>query len=215
MAAFRGPLTYVVRQGDYLEKLAYQLGFDLEAVWNHEKNAELKQKRRDKHNILSPGDILYIPELSPAPEHEVAVGTENNYIAQIPTRLVTLILQGDDGPLPNASYTLMGLGDPIEGTSDGEGRISFDVPITVREVDLVVRDYGAFSLGIGDLDPVTEISGLQMRLALLGLYAGRPTGVLDEETRDAILRFQRDNSIEMSGEPSTETIETIEKTYGW
>jgi hypothetical protein len=51
---------YVIRQGDYLLKLAYSFGFDAEAVWNDDKNADLRSQRQDPNTLL-PGDILSHP----------------------------------------------------------------------------------------------------------------------------------------------------------
>ena len=56
---------YVVKQGDYLLKLAHGLGFDADTVWNADENADLKAKRDP--NILCPGDLLYVPDSEPKP----------------------------------------------------------------------------------------------------------------------------------------------------
>jgi len=42
MAAYT---SYIVRQGDHLEKLAHLLGFDAVKVWGDPKNADLKTLR--------------------------------------------------------------------------------------------------------------------------------------------------------------------------
>ena len=52
---------YVIRQGDYLLQVAHTFGFDADTVWNDDKNSDLARLRPD-HNILRPGDILYIPD---------------------------------------------------------------------------------------------------------------------------------------------------------
>jgi hypothetical protein len=210
----QGPRTHVVRQGEYLEQLAFNLGFDAKLVWDHEKNADLKKLRKDQHNILFPGDVLYIPALDAPPPAPVQGGTENAYSADIPKRTIQLQLHDDCGPLPNEPHRIEGLGDPIEGTCDDQGKLSFDVPLTTREVLLVLPNRGAFSLCVGDLDPSAEITGIQMRLAALGFYWGTPTGELDDDTRDAILRFQRDNGLEMTGELNADTVAKIESSYG-
>ncbi len=51
---------YVIRQGDFLLKLAHKFGFDADSVWSDPSNSALRTLRSDP-NILSPGDILYIP----------------------------------------------------------------------------------------------------------------------------------------------------------
>ncbi|APR81837.1 Hypothetical protein A7982_07186 [Minicystis rosea] len=52
--------SYVVRPGDYLTKLAWVHGFDVDEVWGHEKNGEISALRKD-HNVLAPGDVIFIP----------------------------------------------------------------------------------------------------------------------------------------------------------
>jgi LysM domain len=56
------PSNYKVRQGDHLSDIATALGFSsYETIWNHPKNAKLKQKRVNP-NVLFPGDTLFIPD---------------------------------------------------------------------------------------------------------------------------------------------------------
>jgi hypothetical protein len=57
---------YVIKQGDYLAKIAHRFGFDAIAVWNDETNATLRTVRPNP-NILYPGDVLYVPGPSARP----------------------------------------------------------------------------------------------------------------------------------------------------
>jgi len=53
---------YTVQQGDYLSKIATVNGFlDYHTIWDHPDNAAFKMKRQN-HNVLFPGDRLFIPE---------------------------------------------------------------------------------------------------------------------------------------------------------
>ena len=56
----------MVRQGDYLSKLAFTMGVDADATWNHSGNDELRAKRPNPE-MLHPGDILSLPEPVAAP----------------------------------------------------------------------------------------------------------------------------------------------------
>jgi hypothetical protein len=52
---------YIIRQGDFLARLAHRHGFDAESVWNHPSNAALVKLRPDPDQ-LCPGDELSIPD---------------------------------------------------------------------------------------------------------------------------------------------------------
>ena len=51
---------YVIKQGDYLTRIAHRLGFVANEVWNDPKNAELKALRSDPDTLKS-GDIVFVP----------------------------------------------------------------------------------------------------------------------------------------------------------
>ena len=68
---------YVIRQGDYVAKLAHRHGFDAAEVWQLPKNETLRRKRGSP-DILYPGDILYIPERD-QPGQSVRAGGEQRY----------------------------------------------------------------------------------------------------------------------------------------
>jgi hypothetical protein len=214
MAESSDPQTYVVRQGDYLEQLAYKLGFDVDAVWGHQKNEELRQRRKDNHRILCPGDILYIPAVDGHAELQLAAGQSNSYTAKIPELVTQLQLMDENGPLAGEDYTLEGLGAPVDDKTDGEGKLSFSAPVTTREIRLVLKNYGAFELGIGEMDPISELTGVQKRLANLGHHWEAPNGEMDDDTRNGIMRFQRASGLEMTGELTADTVAELEKAYG-
>jgi hypothetical protein len=108
---------YVVKQGDYLTKLAHTFGFDAEEVWNDPKNAELKQRRADM-DVLAPGDVVYLPEASKE-GLPLTPGTSNRYTAKVPKIEVTLAFQDGDAPLANEPCEVLGLGG-VEGAAPGE-----------------------------------------------------------------------------------------------
>ena len=76
-------IPYVIRQGDYLKKLAFTKGFDADEVWNAADNADIKAARPNP-DLLCPGDILYVPEPKPEPL-PLNVGGESTYTGDIPT----------------------------------------------------------------------------------------------------------------------------------
>src|SRR5262245_20482030 len=100
---------YVVRQGDYLTKLAFVLGFDADAVWSDPKNAELTSAR--DRNLLHPGDVLWLPDRARRPL-PIAAGAANKYVATITRTNIRLRFKGDKEPLANEPYVVEGLGAP-------------------------------------------------------------------------------------------------------
>ncbi len=54
---------------------------------------------------------------------------------------------------------------------------------------------------------------VQQKLTALGTYAGQVTGVLDQDTRDAIMRYQRQNALALTGKPDSQFVEHLEYIY--
>lgn len=194
---------YLVRQGDYLARLAHQRGFDAEEVWGHPSNRALRA-RRPSPEILAPGDILHLPEGPPPEGQTVQLHAENRYRARVPRVTLDIRLRGPNGENPFAGerYLVEGLGAPHEGSADGEGRVTLEIPVHVHEVHLIWERLGiSMPVQVGHLDPLDEASGVRQRLDHLGheelalepaLRAfqrarGLPeTGEIDEATRDAL-----------------------------
>jgi hypothetical protein len=213
--------AYVVRSGDYLTKLASTLGFDADAVWNDPANEELKAQRPNPE-ILAPGDVLIIPEPSPDPI-DLHAGTSNSYEADVPKVHVALAfstpgLAGeDDEPLADEPYVVLGLGEDVEGTTSGDGQVEFDVPVTVREVTIEFPDRGyRCPVGIGDIDPNDEPSGVRQRLQNLGYHLSTDPDEAhaEEEMRLALLTFQRSAGLEPSGVLDDATRDAILQAHG-
>ena len=57
-------LTYIVKSGDWLAKIAEDHGSTVSAIWNHPENATHRQKRGSP-DVLYPGDVLRIDVAEP------------------------------------------------------------------------------------------------------------------------------------------------------
>lgn len=214
--------AHIVRQGEYLVKLAWQHGFDLDDVWNHPKNAALKAKRNDNHHILEPGDVLYIPMRKKEglpPENEAL----NNYTATVPKVEIRLVFLNLDKPRANEQYVVMGLGDRLEGTTGGDGEIKLEVPVHVRELEVIFRqDYVAYSVRVGDMDPIETFSGARKRLKHLGHYdrwfGDDWNDVTEDEIAErdsqAIIAFQSAQRLKLTGQMDEETKAALSKEHG-
>src|SRR6187399_3422511 len=122
---------YVIKQGDYLSKLAYQMGFDMTVVWEASENEEIRTKRPCK-DVLYPGDVLYIPDVEPK-EESVSGGGSNGYGANVPLTTVELEFVDDTGkPLADQTCEVQGLsgGSTESKTTDGSGILKLEVPVT-------------------------------------------------------------------------------------
>ncbi len=64
-------LTYIVKSGDWLAKIAEDHGTTVSAIWNHPENAAHRQKRGSP-DVLYPGDVLRIDVAEPVQPSAVA-----------------------------------------------------------------------------------------------------------------------------------------------
>lgn len=179
---------YVIKQGDYLAKLAYKFGFDADAVWGDDKNADLRQARSD-HNILAPTDILYIPDPDDPVPITLQTGTTNSFVSSVPTKIVTIRFMDDN--LASQSCTIAELDYLIGLTTDSEGILEFEAPVTLKVATVTfpeVEGGATCACGIGQLDPINTLSGIWQRLQNLGYVdhglAFDPTNV--EAIRDGL-----------------------------
>ncbi len=205
---------YIVRQGDYLTKLAHTMGFDGEKVWADPKNADLKTRRPDPDQ-LAPGDVLFVPEPKP-PELSIQKGTTNSYVVTVPKVKVKVVLKSEGQPLADEPYVIEGLGDAFEGKTGADGSVELSVPVHLRELQLVLYERNlSYPVRIGDLNPVEELSGVRMRLAHLGHYGWYPPDEVDEtDDRDALLAFQAAQGIEATGVLDVATRAALRDSHG-
>jgi hypothetical protein len=157
---------YVIRQGDYLAKVAHMHRFAAEEVWAHAKNEALRAQRDP--DVLNPGDVMFVPEqpLTPKP---LSRGAANVYVAAVPKVHVAFVLQEGNRALPNEPYVIEGLGKLIHGVSDHDGLVRFKVPISVMQVLILLPQRSLrVPVRVGHLDPVEATSGQRARLTNLG-----------------------------------------------
>lgn len=212
------PEPYVIKQGDYVAKLAAMYGFDAAAVWSDASNKELRDKREDP-NILAPGDVLRFARAEP-PGRPIRKASVNRYSVTIPkTKVSVIFVEGDRG-LANEAYLLEGLGKPLEGTTDAAGTVTFDAPVHVREVALTFKERGVtYPVRIGNMDPIEEPSGQRKRLQQLGYYDefdGNAAGSADDASRlaEAIGAFQAAMGRPVTGIPDQATSDALRKEQG-
>lgn len=160
---------YKVKQGDCLSSIAERHGLFWDKVWNHPKNARLKEQRKDP-NILYPGDVVFVPDKD---KKEESGATEQKHQFRkkgTPAKLRLRVMeepieeaqqrpsgeqsqgggnssipqqQGqrtrEDTPRQNVPYVLEIDGSLIEGITDGDGRIECPIPPNAQRCRLILE----------------------------------------------------------------------------
>ena len=108
---------YFVKQGECLSSLAKRFGFlDYQTIYNHPKNAELKQKRRNP-NVLFPDDGVFIPDIE---LKEIDAVTEQKHRFELirpKTTFRITVKDSDEKPFANVLYELKIDRQIFEGTT--------------------------------------------------------------------------------------------------
>jgi hypothetical protein len=217
---------YIVRQGDYVRKIAAQIGCDEDNIWNDEKNKGLKDSGRTPE-LLCPGDVLFVPDAPTAPV-PLALGSSNQFCGTVPPVKVTVVFHHDGAPLAGEAYRATGAGYESEGTSDGDGRVDLTVTTLHQHVDVFFVHRGlCYTIGVGHLDPVTESSGQDQRLTNLGhlpsdLPFADEADVEDEGRvftpdfmrKAALFDFQRAQGLSVTAEADEATMKALEQAHG-
>jgi LysM repeat protein len=229
--------VYVVRQGDYLEKIAKDNGFsDYRAIYEHPQNADFRKLRPDP-NLLYPGDKLFIPEKKPR-VHQGATRQVHTFKVTVPRLKLHLCLHDDYGdPINIARYELdlsskvlnryaTGEADPpsdrFDASNLGKGLVIEELSNAPTQATLRLWFEDPYSkkpdvvrtLQLGHLDPITTISGIQARLNNLGFNCGPADGKSGPRTRAAIKLFQSEHGIDADGEPNGATQSKLSEVYG-
>jgi hypothetical protein len=235
-------LTHIVKEGEWVGSIAIMYGFaDWEKdVWQHSKNTELRETRKNPHT-LAVGDPLYIPPWQKK-EESGATGQRHKFKLKTPNEYFRLRILDEDGePVANAEYTLEIEYEPGGGVykqkgihTDSDGVLEEIIPSTVISGRLIVPDAGIdMRLDFGHLDPLdttdesVAIRGAQQRLRSLGYYDGPTNGLMSPELQEAIADFQLfckenlnvgDSRIidpgEIDGSLSKKTVNALLKFYG-
>ncbi len=71
-----------------------------------------------------------------------------------------------------------------------------------------------YNLKFGEMDPLTEISGVQGRLNNLGFPCGPIDGILGLRTCQALKRFQSREDLPITGRPDDATLQKLKEVHG-
>lgn len=196
--------TYTVGAGEGIAAIAKTHGYLWKTLWEHGRNSALRGRRKNPNQLLE-GDELYLP---PKGRKQVTKPTDARHAFKRkgePTRLKLQLLDLDE-PRRNEPYTLTFGDQVIHGTTDGEGRIDQPIPGEVSAATLMLDTAREiYSIAVGELDPVDQLTGVQQRLGNLGYDCNDEPGELGEGTHDALARFQGAHGLDANGEADDAT----------
>ncbi|MBN1766856.1 MAG: peptidoglycan-binding protein [Sedimentisphaerales bacterium] len=203
---------HTVKQGDCIASIAMKYGFWGKTLWNLSENSELKKIRKDP-NILLPGDTVFIPEKE---IKEESCETEKKHRFRrkgVPEKL-RIVLKVEGEPRADAKCHILIDGRLTEDVTDSEGRLTIAIPPNAQKGKVTLVDGGEeFELDLGGLDPITEITGVQARLANLGFDLD-VTGHMDQKTKDAIKEFQRRHDLTVTDELNDDLRNKLKEVFG-
>ncbi len=205
---------YKVKQGDCLSSIAHRYGLKWEKVWNHPKNSSLKEKRKNP-NVLHPGDMLFVPDKEEKQESGATEQRHRFKVKGVPSKLILILKDEEDNPRANVNYTLEVDDQLFQGKTDGKGKLEQSIPPGAKKGRLTIEDGPEeYSLQLGKIDPITEMTGIQARLNNLGFYLGPVDGKMNPETTEAIKIFQRKHGLKVNGEADQATRDKLLNEHG-
>lgn len=207
--AAAGGTDHTVTSGDTALLLAAARGFRrVETIWEHPKNAGLREQRPDP-NMLAPGDALHLPDKRPR-EVPLTLGQANAFKVRVLGAKFSMTVEDAGGqPLAQKRFALEVGPKRHEGTTDAAAHIELEVDPTATRGTLTVwvdeQKKIVWSLALGHLHPIETTTGVQARLNNLGFREGPLDGELDGRTKAALRAFQTVHGLTVSGEPDDAT----------
>lgn len=210
-------VKHVVGQGESIDSLACEYGHAGDTLWKHRENRELAEQRGDFRTLL-PGDRVFIP---PRTSKQVdGLATDRRHVFRrrdVPSLLrFRPLLIGGEGHA--ARFEVHARGERIAaGPINRFGDVECVVDPTERAVTVTVffagfsRDYHVL---LRALDPVTEVSGIQQRLAALGFYSGAVDGVAGPETERAVGRFRMRYGLHEGAGVDDKLLDALHRLFG-
>lgn len=120
-------------------------------------------------------------------------------------------------PRPNISCIIEIDGITKEGKTDSEGLLKFSIPPNAQsgKITLCEEDEKfVHPLKIGHLNPISSLSGVKERLHNLGYICEEESEEKTDQLKDAIIVFQQNQGLTISGEIDQPTIDKLKEVHG-
>jgi len=170
-------------------------------IWNHPKNARLKEMRSNPE-VLAPCDVIGLPENKPR-TYSISPGQDLTVTVPNPKRKVEVRLCDFAGqPLAGKTFEVDGRKEDPPLKTDGKGVASFTIGVLTSRVILHFTELDIdIPVNVGGLDPHDTTSGAVGRLTNLGFYVWQPrTGEQEEAYLEHVFEeFQRQQGLEVTG----------------
>jgi hypothetical protein len=210
-----GSYFHLVSQGESIESIAASTGHLWTTIWDHVGNRELKQLRKSPH-VLLPGDEVFVPPVLLKDETRPTERRHRFEQRGLASRL-RVRFEKNGKPRANLGYSLAVDGETTRGTTDQDGAIDVAVSVVVKEITLLFDGDPAeeeYQLLARHLNPVEDLTGIQMRLKNLGYAVGPLDGVVGRSTRAAIAAFQADQGLKSTGTADPSTRDRLVEAHG-
>ena len=206
---------YAVKQGDCMSSIAFEHGFFWQTLWNHSSNANLKALRKNP-NVLLEGDVVHIPDLTVGNESGATGMTHTFTRKGVPEKLRIKLLDANHKPRANLDYIIVIDGDSRRGTTDSKGELIERIPPNAKAGKIILAGDNThpIRLNLGQLDPVSELSGIQTRLLNLRFYNGPIDGNLDDATKRAIRAFRTKEGLPVTRVVDDATTAQLQQLHG-
>lgn len=217
-------MKHVVKPGETLSSIALKYGFkSIDAIYNHAENEDFRE-RRSNPDVIYEGDSIFIPDMSPA-KFSIEVNRTNRFTVSLPKEILSMhLVFEDDVDQQGANIEAVLIIDDIEypAKSDGDALVQWKIPRTNTRKGLVklflesdkTEATHVFEVLLGDLNPVSENTGIQARLNNLGFNCGKVDNNIKEKSISAIKKFQEANNLTVDGVPGPKTLKALEDKYG-
>lgn len=208
-------ITYTVRRGDGLARIAWDHGFAPATILDHPDNAAINALRANSE-ILAEGDVVAIPPLEGKVESAATDCCHVFRMYGVPVVFKVRLLQ-DGEPRSDLAFALVLDGArTVTGRTDGQGwlRCMLMPNAAVGELYLDDETEASHRILFGHLDPIATPRGIASRLRALGYFEGLEAAPSSEALSAAITQFQLIQGLPATGMLDGATTDALADEFG-